>query len=150
MGVFDGIENIAAEGTSSLRQYFMPGHYTIEIERVFLHEKRLGGGKLFIVETKVLASDNNDIKVGEQRNWVQALAPPSALPRIKAFIGATMELCPKNQIKEINTKITSTICNESIGPNNPLNRKKLRLKCIKKITSTGKEFIQHKWGLIHG
>lgn len=105
MGVFDGIENIAAEGTSSLRQYFMPGHYTIEIERVFLHEKRLGGGKLFIVETKVLASDNADIKVGEQRNWVQALSLPLALPRIKAFIGAALGLSPK----DINSKINAFV-----------------------------------------
>jgi hypothetical protein len=49
MGVFDGIEHVAAEGRSSLRQYFEPGNYSVTIDRVFLHEKRLGGGKLFIV-----------------------------------------------------------------------------------------------------
>src|SRR5580700_5010036 len=105
MGVFDGIEHVAAEGTS-LRQYYKPGHYTVTIDSVFLYERRLGGGKLFIVETIVNESNNPDIKPGDRRNWVQSFALPSALPRIKSFIGAAMGLCPQRQLKDINIKIT--------------------------------------------
>jgi hypothetical protein len=142
MGIFDGIENVIAEGTSSLRQYFEPGNYTVTIERVFLHEKRLGGGKLFIVETKVIESDNPNIKPGEQRNWVQSLALPYALPRIKAFIGAALELTSSS-----NQPITTAICEFAISSKNPLAGNKLKLSCIGKITSKGKVFVQHGWGL---
>ena len=146
MGIFDGIENVAAEGTSSLRHYFEKGHYTITIERVFLHEKRLGGGKLFIVETTVNESDNPNIKSGEQRNWAQSFALPSALPRIKSFIGAAMGLCPQRQLNDINTNITKSVCEGAISSGNPLHGKKLELTCTSKITSKGKEFVQHTWG----
>jgi len=145
MSIFDGIENVAAEGTS-LKQYFSSGNYQVTINSVFLHEKRLGGGKLFIVETTVDESDNPNIKPGEHRNWVQSFSIPSALPRIKSFIGSAYGLCPQRQLKDINTKITAAICNEVVGPNNPLRGKKLLLTCVSKNTKAGKEFVQHVWG----
>jgi hypothetical protein len=144
MGVFDGIENVIAEGTSSLRQYFEPGNYTVTIERVFLHEKRLGGGKLFIVETKVNESDNPNIKPGEQRNWVQSFAIPSALPRVKSFIGAALGFCAKDN------KVNPAVCNHTVSLENPLKGKKVNLTCINKTTQSGKQFTQHVWGVVHG
>src|ERR1700730_9936128 len=99
MSVFAGIENVSAEGTSN-RLYFDEGNHIVEIDSVFLLEKRLGGGKLFIVETTVKESDNPNLKPGEQRNWVLSLALPLALPRIKSFIGAAIGLCPKRQLNE--------------------------------------------------
>ncbi len=145
MSIFDGIEHVAAEG-ASLRRYFEEGNYVVTIESVFLYERRLGGGKLFIVESSVNESNNANIKPGEQRNWVQSFALPSALPRIKSFIGAAMGFCPRRQMKEINDKITAAVCNDSIGPANPLRGQKLHLICTSKITRSGKEFIQHTWG----
>jgi hypothetical protein len=142
MGIFDGIEHVAAEGTPS-RRYFEPGNYLVTINSAFLYERRLGGGKLFIVETTVNESDNPHIGPDESCNWVQS----SALPRIKAFIGACMRLCPKTQIKEINTKVTSAVCNQAVSSDNPLRGKKLRLTCVSKPTRAGKEFVQHVWGL---
>jgi hypothetical protein len=147
MGIFDGIEHVSAEGTSSLRQYFEQGNYLVTIDSVFLHERRLGGGKLFIVETTINESDNPSIKAGDQRNWVQSFALPSALSRIKSFIGAARGLCPKRQLKEINEEVTSVICNQVIGLDNPLRGKKLKLGCMNKLTRTGKEFTQHNWGI---
>jgi hypothetical protein len=147
MGIFDGIENVAAEGISS-RRYFEPGTYVVTIDSVILYERRLGGGKLFIVETTVEESDNPNIKVGEQRNWVQSFALPSALPRIKSFIGTAIGLCPKQQLKEINDKVTAEICTQSVGPENPLRNKKLKLSCIGKTTRAGKEFVQHVWAQV--
>jgi hypothetical protein len=148
MGVFDGIENVAAEGTS-LREYFRPGSYVVTIDSVFLHEKRLGGGKIFIVETTVDESDNPQVKPGDKRNWAQSFALPSALARIKSFIGAAIGLCPKRQIKEINTRVTQEVCDKSVGETNPLRGKKLHLTCTAKTTRAGKEFIQHVWGAMN-
>lgn len=146
MGVFDGIENITAENASA-RQYFEPGNYSITIDSVFLHEKRLGGGKLFIVETIIDESNNPNIRPGDKRNWAQSFALPSALARIKSFIGAALGFCPKKQIKEINAKITASVCDKSVSEANPLKGKKLHLTCTAKTTRTGKEFIQHIWGI---
>ena len=145
MGIFDGIEHVAAEGTS-MRQYFEPGNYVVKINSVFLHEKRMGGGKLFIVETTIIESDNPQIKAGDKRNWVQSLVLPSALPRIKSFIGAAMGL----NSKDINAHVTPTICEDIVGPQNPSADKKVGLCCIVKPTRTGKQFLQHIWGVHHG
>jgi len=146
MSIFDGIENVAAEGTSN-RLYFSPGQYTVTIDRVFLYERRLGGGKLFIVETTVNESDNPEVKPGEQRNWVQSFTIPSALPRIKSFIGAAIGLCPQRQLKEINERVNKAICEGSVGADNPLGGKKLKITCVSKTTSKGKEFVLLTWGV---
>lgn len=148
MSVFEGIEHVSAEGTSN-RQYFEDGQYIVTIDSVYLYEKRLGGGKLFIVETTINESGNPQIRPGEQRNWVQSLALPSALPRIKSFIGAAMGICPQRQLKEIDCQVTTDICNKSVSPANPLRGKKLKLSCTSKTTRLGKEFIQHVWGVAH-
>ena len=136
MGIFDGIENVAAEGTSS-RQYYEPRNYLVNIYKVFLHEKRLGGLKLFIAETTVVESDNPTIKSGDKRNWVQSLALPSALYRIKSFIGSALQT---------HSPIDAAYCELVVGPQNPLAGTKVRLTCINKPTQTGKQFTQHMWG----
>jgi hypothetical protein len=146
MSIFNGIEHVAAEGTSN-RQYFESGKYIVSIDSVILYERRLGAGKLFIVETTVLESDNPNIRPGEPRNWVQSLSLPSALPRIKSFIGAAIGLCPQRQLKEINDTVTSDICNNAVSSENPLRGKRLTLSCASKTTRAGKEFIQHSWGV---
>lgn len=144
MSVFDGIEQVAAEG-GSLRRYFEQGNYVVTIQSVYLFERRLGGGKLFIVETTVDESDNPNIKPGEQYNWVQSFAIPSALPRIKSFIGAAMGLCPQRQLKEINTQVTAAVCDSVVDMKNPLRNRKVKLACVGKTSSKGKEFVQHIW-----
>lgn len=144
MSVFEGIERVSAEGTSE-RLYFEEGNHTVEIDSVFLYEKRLGGGKLFIVETTVIESDNPNIKPGEQRNWVQSLALPHALPRIKSFIGAAIGLCPRRQLNEINAKVNTDFCNHAVSLENPLSGRKLALTCVNKTSRNGKNFTQVMW-----
>jgi len=146
MSVFAGIENVSAEGTSN-RLYFLEGNHIVEIDSVLLLEKRLGGGKLFIVETTVKESDNPNMKPGEQRNWVQSLALSTALPRIKSFIGAAIGLCPKRQLNEINAKVNSDFCNHAVSPENPLSGRTLALTCVNKVSRNGKNFTQVIWGI---
>lgn len=148
MGIFDGIENVSAEGISAPRQYFEPGNYIVTINRIIIHEKRLGRTKLFIVETTINESDNPDIKVGEQRNWVQSLGSDYALPRIKTFIGAALGLCPQKQTKEINQKVTSSICDHAIEPTSPILGRQLKLRCWNQVANNGNDFTRHSWGVI--
>jgi len=146
MSDFDGIEQVPAEGTAT-HHYFEPGNYLVEIEKVLLHKKRIGGGKIFIVETKIKNSDNPNICPGEQRNWVQSLHNEYALPRIKAFIGAAMGLCPHKKPNELNNTVTREFCNLVVSDENPLAKKMVALTCIHKTTRTGKDFIQAQWSI---
>jgi hypothetical protein len=143
---FDGIEQVRAEGTAS-HLYFEPGNYLVEIEKVLLHKKRIGGGKLFIVETIIRGSDNSLIKPGEKRNWVQSLNNEYALPRIKAFIGAAIGLCPHKKTHELNSTVTKELCHRVISEDNPLAKKLVTIKCILKKTRSGKDFIQAQWSI---
>ncbi len=148
MGIFDGIEHVAAEGTFA-RRYFEPGIYSVAINSVFLHNRRLGGGPIFVVETSVLESNNPRIRPGDRCNWAQSFALPSALPRIKTFIGAALGLCPKRQANDINSQVTAEVCTEVVSVSNPLCGKRLTLSCVNKITRAGKDFVQHSWGVDH-
>lgn len=146
MSDFEGIEHVSAEGATSHR-YFEPGNFVVEIERVLLHKKRIGGYKLFIVETIIRNSDNPAICLGEQRNWVQSLNNEYALPRIKAFIGAAIGLCPLNNASELNSFVTKDFCHQVISEKNPLAKKLVALSCIPKTTRTGKDFTHAQWSV---
>jgi hypothetical protein len=146
MSDFDGIEQVPAEGATS-HHYFEPGNYLVEIERVLLHKKRIGGGKIFIVETTIKNSDNPSINPGEKRNWVQSLNNEYALPRIKAFIGTAIGLCPNKKASELNSTVTRELCHRVISEENPLAKKLVAIKCILKKTRTGKDFIQAQWSI---
>lgn len=146
MSVFEGIEHVSAEGTSN-RQYFEEGQYLVTVESVYIHEKRFGGGKLFIVETTVDESNNPNIKPGEQRNWVQLVSLYS-LPRIKAFIGSALGL---TNAREINARIDKDVCHDVVeAKKNPLKGKQLALDCVNKKTEAGKEFTKATWRVLHG
>ena len=149
MSIFEGIDDVLAEGTFD-RQYFEAGKYQVDIERVFVHTKKLGGGKLFIVETQVIRSDNPNIRPGEQRSWVQSMDSFYALPRIKAFIGAFLGYSPKTQIQEINQEVTAEVCNGIVGDESLLAGKRLSLNCTLKKTKAGKDFTHVAWGVAHG
>lgn len=129
----------------SQKQYFLPGRYCVKLENILLHKKRLGG-HVFIVETRVLESDNAEIKPGEQRNWVQPLEADAAISRIKCFMGVTQGLDPRRQIDEINKKITGNLCEDVVSGKIPTKNIELSLECFnKRSTKTGKDFTIHAW-----
>lgn len=145
--LFAGIERTHAS-QENVGNYFAPGNYRVRIENVFLHKKRLGG-HLFIVETTVLGSDSEDVKVGGQYNWTQPLELDSAMSRIKLFLGAAQGLCPRAEADRINSEITETFCEAAISGKNPLKNVVLDLTCFNKSSlKTGKNFTLHLWNPI--
>lgn len=141
---FSGVDNVKPTA-ESYRGYFLPGKYKVRLENVLIHSKRLGG-KLFIVETEVLESNNPEILAGETRNWVQPMDVDAAMPRIKTFMGAAHGFCPKRNLDALSKFVTKEVCEQAVSNENPLKGKELKLECHnKKSIKTGKDFTVHLW-----
>lgn len=144
MNLFDNIDKTEAY-TEEQRQYFSPGNYRIRVENVYTKPKRMGGS-LFIVETTVLGSDSDDIKIGDKRNWVQSMDMAAALSRIKMFIGVAKGFNPKTEVEQINKEITPKLCELSVSSSNPLKDTEFDLECYQRRSiKTGKDFTIHLW-----
>ena len=148
MSIFSNINQTEAYSEEQ-RQYFLPGHYRVQINHVYTKPKRLGG-HLFIAETTVLGSDCADIKIGEKRNWVQSMELPGAMPRVKVFVGAAKGYSSKFDADRINAEVTEALCEEVVSKNNPLNGTELNLECYQKRSEkTGRDFTIHMWNPVN-
>ena len=146
MSVFEGIEEISPEtATGSNHAYFEAGVYKVTIKDIFIHKKRIGTGRLFIAETIVETSTNDEIESGEQRNWVVSLELPNSLPRIKAFIGAAYGYDARKDYNLLQKNITQKVCDAVVSSNNPIAGKSVSLTCINKTSQAGKDFLMHQW-----
>jgi hypothetical protein len=87
MGAFSGLRK--ARPTQG-GQYLEPGTYTLQIKRVKLQESAAKSRtEWFIVEFKVIDTDHEKIKPGDERSWLVELPgewPELSLGNIKAFL----------------------------------------------------------------
>jgi len=144
--VFEGIDEVQPETPfGSKYAYFEPGDYQVAIKDVFVHKKRLGTGRLFIAETIVKESSNDNITPSEQRNWVVSLELPNSLSRIKTFIAAAYGYDARKDCSIIQKNITREVCDEAVSSKNPMAGKLVALTCTNKITQSKKEFLLHAW-----
>lgn len=124
---------------------FLPGHYRVEVLRVFLH-KDATKKSWFVVETLVLKSDNQNISIGDECEWICPIEPGSPLDRIKAFVGACHGYNPKTNSKILKSFVTMQILEQAICWLNPLRNARLDLHCYNsKQGSTGGEILSHAW-----
>lgn len=141
MGLFAGIEEAEVGGGGV---YFLPGIYKIEVEKVFAKESRKGDA-LFIVETKILESDNEERVVGSTCSWVVAFKKHEAgLGNIKGFIAAANGIDPTDKVQvkaEVNQAAVEMACSED----NPLQGIVLPLECNLIKTRQGNPFTLHTW-----
>lgn len=147
--IFSGIELVKVNSESQ-KQYFLPGKFSVRIENVFLHKKRLGG-HVFVVETTVLESNNPEIQTGEARNWVQPMEMDAAMPRVKCFIGAAKGYDPKRNLDDINKIVTQTLCESVVSGEITFKGVILDLECFnRRSNKTGKSFTIHLWSPAKG
>lgn len=140
MGLFSGIEE-AKVGAGGV--YFLEGNYKVEVVKVFAMKSRKKDD-LFIVETKILDSDNPKRKAGTSCSWVVNLKQEAALGNIKGFIAAANEIDPADADKvneEVNEEAVEFACSEA----NPLVGVLLDLECVEIKTRANKDFTLHKW-----
>ncbi len=156
MGIYDGIEGVAPAGKGG--QYFKPGKFLVEITAVKQVKSQAGAGIFFIVETKVLESDNAEIPVNAERSQVIDVHKKMGLPNIKAFVAAASGFDPSqadtvtHEVEEYWSKLIgeslsfSKICELLVSDANPLAGIEMRLECVNvKTKETKQDFTKHVW-----
>ena len=140
MGLFSGIES-AKVGAGGV--YFLAGLYKVRIVKVTTINSRKKDD-LFIVEAKILESDNKDRKVGSSCSWVVNLKQDAALGNIKGFVAAANGIDPTDE-DTVNKEVTEEAVEYVCSDDNPLKDVELNLECTAIKTRAGGDFTLHKW-----
>jgi hypothetical protein len=152
---FDGIEKTTVQKTG---QYFHPGKYKVQIKAVKKVNGQKAGEKFFVIETKVLESNNPEIQVGQEKSQVIKMGNVMALPNIKQFMGAVSGVDPtletssdlieeywyKNNPMGVRLSL-GKIIDELVVQNNVLEGVDMDLHCELITTQEGKPFTKHTW-----
>ena len=134
-GLFSGIEQ-AKPSKGGI--YFEPGNYLVEIVEC-------KGGKtfmkrpFFVVETKILESDNANRRPKTNCSWMAMLDQPSGLPNVKAFC-AVAHGCSDDDVDEAGVE-------HIISAAQPFKGKKMRVQAISIKTRENKDFTKIVWSL---
>ena len=153
MGVFDGIE-MAQPSKSG--QWFLPGHYKVELTEIKLFKSQLDGTNYVAIEGKVLESDNEAIKVGMTRSQLIDMDKPTGQPNMKYFVCAVSGVDPFDP--EANEKVCKIwsealdhqcnfekVCSTIVDTGQPLKGTVMELDCVQVNTQKGGEFTKHNW-----
>lgn len=128
---------------------FDAGKYEVQIGAVKGAVKQGTGEEFFVVETEITASNNPDVKIGEQRSWVVNVSNPKAFDApwkdIKAFLCAALAipLADKQTTGKVGVKVAEYVT----GPDQPFKGIKLALHChVRPPTpEKPKPFTYHNW-----
>ncbi len=137
MGNFSGIEN-ATTGPV----YFTPGRYEIEVKVVKMFQS-FSNGLMFIIEAKILKSDNPDRKVGQTASHSISLKHKQALGDVANFVAAGVGIDSSDQAAM--RQVTEEVVELCVGPTQPLAGKRLALVCTSKQTKAGSAFTIHRY-----
>jgi hypothetical protein len=156
---YDGVGDAKVTKRGS---YMKPGKYLVKILAV-KEVKGQRGGEFFIVEMKVLESNNPEISVGSEKAWVVKMDNLMALPNIKGFVSAASGVDPlvdnaKDLVEAFWTKIHpagehmsfSRIVSEMVVQANALEGVDMGLECVNTTTQEGNPFTVHNWEVRQG
>ena len=133
--------------------YFLDGHYSVELMRVFMLKTR-DRKDLFIAECKILESDNEKRPVGSKASWCVNMGLDAALGNVKEFLAACYGADPRSpeQVKQAFTDqqgrdTTVATAEYSVSDANPMAGVKVRLEAFtkEKKTKKGEYFTVHVW-----
>ncbi len=155
MGLFGGLKDAKVTGGGV---YFLPGLYEIEVMGVKMQRSVQNGRDMFIVECKILTSDNASRKPGSSASQIIKMGEQMSFPNIKAFLAGVVGVDPTQDADDVNEQIEAAF-SESLGAqmgiediaefvtskDNPLEGTKLRLECVNVKTKKGTDFTKHKW-----
>jgi len=140
MSLFNGIRD-AKVGQGGV--YFLPGLYEVEIQKVhtLVSRKR---EDLFIVEAKILESNNPDRAPGSSASWLVNFKQDAALGNIKGFIAACNGIDPADEVR-VNDEVDEDVCEYVVSEENPLAGTRVKLEAVMKKTKSGGDFTLHIW-----
>lgn len=159
----DWYEGVGDAKVSKRGNYMKPGKYLVKIQSVKEVKGQKAGEKFFIVEMKVLESNNPEIAVGAEKAWVVKMENVMALPNIKAFVAAASGVDPfvenaKDLVEAFWTKMHpageqmtfSRIVSEMVVQANALEGVDMGLECVTTTTQEGNPFTVHNWEVRQG
>ena len=120
-------------------KYFLPGNYLVEIQRCKEGETRKKI-PFFVVECKIIQSDNPDMKVGTDCSWLVMMDKDAAPGNIKAFVMAAAGV-EEDEVDEAG-------CEEICSERQPLAGTKMRVEAYNKPTKAGMPFTRLNWELV--
>ena len=157
MGYYSKIKNTEVSKSGS---YFAEGNFHVEIMRIKEQESSTDSRCFFIIETKVLESDNEAIRPGAEKSQVIDLTQVMGLPNVKQFIASVSGIDTgefdneeiNDQVeaywsKQLDTKVEfEDICEMVASSDNPLEGVRIDLVCSTIITKgKGQPFTKHVW-----
>jgi len=137
--------------------YMKPGNYRVQIQASKWIKGQLGKN-FFIVEFKILKSDNPEVPVGAQRSWVVDMSTSNVMrgPNVKGFIAAVSGV--DGSLDDAADRIEEywraqsgadlgfeAIMGELVIDQNILENVEMDLECVNISTRTGGEFTKFNW-----
>lgn len=156
---YSGISEKKVAKTGS---YFKPGTYRVTILAV----KEVKGQKnrnFFVIETKVLQSNNPEVPVGAERSQVIPFDNVMALVNIKQFIAAVSGV--DATLDDVNERVEAywanlhpkgevlpfeEIVSQMVVGANALADVEMGLECVEIATTEGQPFTKHTWEVRQG
>lgn len=138
--------------------YFLPGIYKVEVQKVTTNRSAKGRKDFFIVESKILESDNPERKPGMLVSHVIDIGNVMGPANIKAFLAAANGIDPRND-EEVQAALgvgrDGTDHGEqaalfAVSEANPLAGTILKLVCTEITTKAGNPFTKHEYFPIEG
>ncbi len=134
MGLFS---RISEANYSEGGNYLKPGVYRLETTKVI--SKKLRTGKdAYIVEFRVLESDNPDHRVGSEVTWMVTLDKEPAMGNIKQYIATACGTTDLSGVDEATAELT-------VSEEQPLTGKVVRCSAVNITTKAGRPFTKCKF-----
>jgi len=164
MGQFSELFGAVGEAkVTKSGNWFKEGSFKVKLLAVKAILSQEDQSPLFIVETKVLESSNDEIKIGSERSQVIDLTNVMGKPNMKSFIAAVSGVDPVAEdaaakvcqfwSKKLGMDLTfAQICDICVDEKtNPLEGTIMDLECVmirtkpKQGRPEGGEFTKHNW-----
>ena len=157
MGTIDELRaSMRAAQVFGKGQYFEPGRYTLEVQKLFYKRTTIDGTakENIICEFKVLESSNPAIEVGSTRSSVFAFHHKGWLPRFKALVLALIGIDPDAKVppaaEEAATDVYVALRDEGertrLGfPENFMAGRKVQAEAMAGTSQAGKPVTNMKW-----
>jgi hypothetical protein len=150
MGLWDGLKSAQVFEKGA---YLGPGTYDAEIVRI-LTKQTQKSGLGFIVELKVINSNNPEHKPGSKASWFQSMkSPPQAFAAIKEFVAAVLGIPAKEKdrlaaeidpiIEKLMDRLTGA--ENAFGPQGDDPGRMVHVETFMKKTQRGGDFTVHAW-----
>ncbi len=120
-----------------------PALYVVEVLRLITMVSRKKED-LFILEGKIIESDNPERKAGMTSSWVVNLKQDAALGNIKGCIAALNGIEPSDK-DTVDANVTEEVCELAVDDSQPLAGTLVGLQCTMIKTKKNTDFTLHTW-----